>query len=132
IIKNTPCMVEGNTVRKQIMDRAVRFIYEPTDFSGEFRILVIGACGGAGSFNEHLPTWMKNMGELLGSRIHIRHQAGRDRADEVRPRYEGFAGTAEVVEFIDDMAEAYSWCDLLICRAGASTMAEVLILGVPA
>src|SRR5690606_14446468 len=97
--KNTPCEVVGNPVRQQILDRAEGFIYEPPEAGAEFRILVIGGSGGAGSFNEHLPTWMKNMGELLGSRIHIRHQAGRDRADEVRPRYEGFAGTAEVVEF---------------------------------
>lgn len=128
----TECEVVGNPVRQQILDRAKGFKYEPPVSDAEFRILVIGGSGGAGSFNEHLPTWMKNMGEELGGRIHIRHQAGRDRADEVRARYEGFVGTAEVVEFIDDMAEAYAWCDLLICRAGASTMAEVLILGLPA
>lgn len=128
----TQCEVVGNPVRQQILERAQGFKYEPPVEDAKFRILVIGGSGGAGSFNEHLPTWMKNMGDVLGRRIHIRHQAGRNRAEEVRARYEGFAGTAEVVEFIDDMADAYSWCDLLICRAGASTMAEVLILGVPA
>ncbi len=128
----TQCEVVGNPVRQQILDRAAGFKYEASVAGEEFRILVIGGSGGAGSFNEHLPTWMKNMGGFNGSRIHIRHQAGRHRSEEVRTRYEGFVGTAEVVDFIDDMAEAYSWCDLLICRAGASTMAEVLILGVPA
>lgn len=128
----TQCEVVGNPVRQQILERAQGFKYEPPVADAKFRILVIGGSGGAGSFNAHLPTWMKNMGDVLGRRIHIRHQAGRNRAEEVRARYEGFAGTAEVVEFIDDMADAYSWCDLLICRAGASTMAEVLILGVPA
>lgn len=128
----TRCEVVGNPVRRQILDRAEGFSYELADPGREFRILVIGGSGGAGSFNEGIPGWMKNLEEGPGRRIHIRHQAGRNRAEEVRARYEGFVGKAEIVEFIDDMAEAYAWCDLLICRAGASTMAEVLILGVPA
>lgn len=132
---NTETEVAGNPVRRSIVDSARDFTYQPppSEVSKDrpFRILVIGGSGGAGSFNRDIPQWMQAMGEH-GELIHIRHQAGRNRADEVVPRYEGFAGRAEVVEFIDDMAEAYRWCDLLICRAGASTIAEVLILGVPA
>ncbi len=123
--------VVGNPVRKDLLAMADGFSYEAPGKDGPFRILIIGGSGGAGSFNEHLPGLFQSMGELAG-RLHVRHQAGRDRADDVRPRYEGFTGSAVVEEFIDDMVAAYRWCDLLICRAGASTMAEVLNLGLPA
>ncbi|RAL23482.1 undecaprenyldiphospho-muramoylpentapeptide beta-N-acetylglucosaminyltransferase [Lujinxingia litoralis] len=126
-----PHSVPGNPVREELIELASRFDYEGPSPERPFRILVIGGSGGAGSFNEHLPEWFTKMGELQGQ-LAVRHQAGRGRAEDVRPRYEGFQGRAEVVEFIDDMAEAYRWCDLLICRAGATTIAEVLTLGIPA
>ena len=121
----------GNPVRQDLLATAEDFQYETPAEDGPFRILIIGGSGGAGSFNEHIPSWLSSMEELTG-RLHVRHQAGRGRADEALPGYEEFQGRVEVVEFIDDMAEAYRWCDLLICRAGASTIAEVLILGIPA
>ncbi|TXD37534.1 undecaprenyldiphospho-muramoylpentapeptide beta-N-acetylglucosaminyltransferase [Lujinxingia vulgaris] len=123
--------VPGNPVREELLTLARTFTYEPPAAAGPFRVLIIGGSGGAGSFNEHLPGWFKAMGALQ-SRLEVRHQAGRNRADAVRPRYEGFEGKVVVEEFIDDMAEAYRWCDLLICRAGATTIAEVLNLGLPA
>lgn len=122
--------VTGNPVRSDLLEVAKAFQYEGPDASEEFRVLIIGGSGGAGSFNEELPKFLGSMGELTG-RLRVRHQAGRDRADEVIPGYEDFGGEVEVVEFIDDMADAYRWCDLLICRAGASTIAEVLTLGIP-
>lgn len=125
------CDVSGNPIRRALLERAEHFSYAPPEEGGPFRILVIGGSGGAGSFNEGLPRMLSSMGQLA-QRIEVRHQAGRGRAEDVRPRYEGFDGSVEVVEFIDDMAQAYAWCDLLICRAGASTIAEVLALGVPA
>ena len=123
--------VPGNPVREELLKLARTFAYEAPAAEGPFRVLVIGGSGGAGSFNEHLPSWFKAMGDLQ-ARLEVRHQAGRNRAEAVRPRYEGFEGTVEVEEFIDDMAQAYRWCDLLICRAGATTIAEVLNLGIPA
>jgi UDP-N-acetylglucosamine--N-acetylmuramyl-(pentapeptide) pyrophosphoryl-undecaprenol N-acetylglucosamine transferase len=127
----TPCHVTGNPIRRSLLERAKTLTYAQPESNGEFRILVIGGSGGAGSLNEYVPELVKSMGDLK-SRIAIRHQAGRGRAESVQPRYEGFEGKAEVVEFIDDMAEAYAWCHVLICRAGASTIAEVLALGIPA
>ncbi len=123
--------VPGNPVRADLLELAESFSYEPPEQGGPFRILIIGGSGGAGSFNDHIPAWLTSMGELA-PRLEVRHQAGRDRVDEVGGGYDEFAGKAEVVEFIDDMADAYRWCDLLICRAGASTIAEVLNLGIPA
>ena len=123
--------VTGNPVRRDLVERAREFNYRVRDDEGAFRILVIGGSGGAGSFNESLPGLFSAL-EEQGSELSIRHQAGHGRAQGVRPRYEGFDGDVEVLEFIDDMSEAYAWCDLLICRAGATTIAEVLTLGIPA
>ena len=123
-------VVTGNPVRADLLKLAESFEYEPPIEGGEFRILIIGGSGGAGSFNESLPRLLGSMGEL-SERLRVRHQAGRGRRDEAVPGYEDFDGEVEVLEFIDDMAEAYRWCDLLICRAGASTIAEVLTLGIP-
>lgn len=123
--------VPGNPVRDELLAMAESFEYSPPEVGGPMRILIIGGSGGAGSFNRYIPDWLASMGDMT-QRIHVRHQAGRDRSDEVIPRYSEFPGTAEVVEFIDDMAAAYKWCDLLICRAGATTIAEVLNLGIPA
>lgn len=122
--------VPGNPVRADLLELAESFQYEAPEAGGEFRILIIGGSGGAGSFNEELPKLLGSMGELT-QRLRVRHQAGRDRSGEVTPGYEGFGGEVEVSEFIDDMGQAYRWCDVLICRAGASTIAEVLILGIP-
>lgn len=123
--------IPGNPVRESFLTMRSRFRYEGPQEDGPFRILIIGGSGGAGSFNSEIPKWLRSMGPQA-ARLEVRHQAGRGRADEARPGYEGFQGTVEVTEFIDDMAAAYRWCDLMICRAGASTIAEVLTLGLPA
>ncbi|AWV89528.1 undecaprenyldiphospho-muramoylpentapeptide beta-N-acetylglucosaminyltransferase [Bradymonas sediminis] len=128
---NIPCDFVGNPVRKSLLDLAEGFEYEAPEEGREFRILIIGGSGGAASFNSKLPADFCALGEQ-GANLRIRHQCGRGRVAEVDGGYSDFAGEAEVVEFIDDMAEAYKWCDLLICRAGASTIAEVLVLGIPA
>ena len=130
-LPNLPCEFVGNPVRKSLLDLAEGFDYEAPVERKEFRILIIGGSGGAASFNAKLPADLSALGEQA-AHLRVRHQCGRGRADEVAGGYAEFAGEVEVLEFIDDMAEAYQWCDLLICRAGASTIAEVLVLGLPA
>ena len=126
-----PCEFVGNPVRKSLLDMAEGFDYQAPLERAEFRILIIGGSGGAASFNAKLPADLSALGERA-EHLRVRHQCGRGRAGEVADGYADFAGEVEVLEFIDDMAEAYQWCDLLICRAGASTIAEVLVLGIPA
>jgi UDP-N-acetylglucosamine--N-acetylmuramyl-(pentapeptide) pyrophosphoryl-undecaprenol N-acetylglucosamine transferase len=61
--------------------------------------------------------------------LEIRHQAGRDNSPAVRESYAGAGAGAEVADFIEDMASAYAWADLVICRAGAMTVAEICASG---
>ncbi len=62
----------------------------------------------------------------------VRHQAGRGKLEETRSAYAEQAVAAEVSEFVDDMAGAYAWADLVICRAGALTVSELMAAGVAA
>lgn len=126
-----PCEFVGNPVRSSLLELAEGFEYQAPVEREEFRVLIIGGSGGAASFNTKLPADLSALG-ARAQHLRVRHQCGRGRVGEVDGRYADFAGQVEVLEFIDDMAEAYRWCDLLICRAGASTIAEVLVLGLPA
>ena len=116
----------GNPVRKEIADIA------KTDKQvaklGEVKVLVIGGSQGAHTFNLHLPRLFKHH----DADIKIWHQSGKGRASEVEQRYRDLQMDAEVSEFIEDMAEAYAWADLLVCRAGAMTIAECAAAGKPA
>jgi len=60
----------------------------------------------------------------------ILHQAGRDKLEPTARAYDKAAIEAEVVDFIDDMASAYEWADLVICRSGALTVSELTAVGV--
>ena len=129
LLGGTPAMYVGNPVRASIGGQR-DFAYMAPDPDNDFNILVIGGSGGAGSLNKGVPITLRALPEALQKRLKITHQAGRNRTDEVD--YGGFAGEVNVVEFIDDMYGAYSAADLLVCRAGMSTIAEVTVLGIPA
>ena len=60
------------------------------------------------------------------------HQTGYGAADEVKALYDKAGITADVREFINDMGQAYAWADLVVCRSGASSVAELTALGKPA
>jgi len=126
------CHVVGNPIRKAILERAKGFKYTPSEPDGPFRVLVVGGSGGAQSMNLGLPRAFEKLAPELRARLHVVHQVGRGRLDGARAAYEGVDVSHELVEFVDDMASAYSACHLLICRAGMSTIAEVTALGLPA
>jgi len=96
-----------------------------------FNILVFGGSRGADSLNlgmiEHL-----NELKALAPRIKIAHQTGSELYNKVKKAYEVLGFNAEVTKFIDDMGAYYSWADLVVCRAGASSLAEITALGKPA
>jgi UDP-N-acetylglucosamine--N-acetylmuramyl-(pentapeptide) pyrophosphoryl-undecaprenol N-acetylglucosamine transferase len=96
--------------------------------SGPLAVLVIGGSLGAKALNETLPRALALMPPER--RPSLTHQAGRQHAQELRQRYREASIEAEVVPFIEDMAQAYAVADLVICRAGATTVAELAAAGV--
>lgn len=92
------------------------------------RLLIVGGSLGAVALNENVPPAIGMLSE--SKRPQIWHQTGRNNRKETEKFY-GFAKVdAKVVEFISDMADAYSWADLVICRSGALTVAELAAAGV--
>jgi UDP-N-acetylglucosamine--N-acetylmuramyl-(pentapeptide) pyrophosphoryl-undecaprenol N-acetylglucosamine transferase len=92
---------------------------------GPLRLLVVGGSQGAKIFNEVVPRVISAMS--ADTRPEVRHQCGRLAMAEVTGAY-GDA-PARVSEFIDNMAEAYAWADVVLCRSGAMTIAELAASG---
>jgi UDP-N-acetylglucosamine--N-acetylmuramyl-(pentapeptide) pyrophosphoryl-undecaprenol N-acetylglucosamine transferase len=101
------------------------------DKRGELSILVLGGSQGAKALNETVPRALALVKDVPG--LSVLHQAGREREPEARALYEslGLSGKSSVVPFIDDMAQALASADLVIARAGASTLAELCAVGRP-
>ena len=97
---------------------------------GRLRILVVGGSLGAQALNEALPKAVALI--PWGARPEIVHQAGKRHIEELRRNYAAAEVDANCVGFIDDMAEAYANADLVVCRAGAITIAELAAAGVAA
>jgi UDP-N-acetylglucosamine--N-acetylmuramyl-(pentapeptide) pyrophosphoryl-undecaprenol N-acetylglucosamine transferase len=117
----------GNPVRKEISDvqpPAQRFAGR----DGAIRLLVLGGSQGATGINTMLPNVLRDM----TSRPQVRHQCGPKHLDATKQIYADAGVDAQVDAFIDDMAAAYAWADVVICRAGALTLAELCAVGLPA
>lgn len=97
---------------------------------GSLRLLVLGGSLGARPINDVLPAAIAAMPPELQPEVW--HQCGRGRDASVAEAYRNLRLTARVVPFIDDMATAYGWADLVLCRAGALTVAELAAAGVGA
>ncbi len=94
--------------------------------SGPLRLLVVGGSLGAQALNESLPKALA----LLSPRPEVVHQSGEKHLDALKRHYEAAGVRGELVAFIDDMAGRYAEADLVICRAGAVTIAELSAGGV--
>jgi len=90
-------------------------------------VLVVGGSQGAQALNNALPEALAQIKDAV-----VKHQTGAAMQQQVAQRYAELAVNADVQAFITDMAAAYQWADLVICRAGAMTVSEVAAMGVPA
>lgn len=97
---------------------------------GPPRLLVVGGSLGARALNTVVPEAVACLPEQ--QRPEIRHQTGERNADDAREAYARAGVDAELCSFVEDMAEAYAWADVVVCRAGALTVAEVASVGLPA
>jgi UDP-N-acetylglucosamine--N-acetylmuramyl-(pentapeptide) pyrophosphoryl-undecaprenol N-acetylglucosamine transferase len=98
--------------------------------TGPLRLLVVGGSLGAQALNELVPQALALL--PAGQRPLVVHQSGRKHLDVLRENYAAAGVTAEVRDYIEDMAAEYRSCDFAICRAGAMTVAELACAGVPA
>ncbi len=120
--------IVGNPVRSDVVE-----LLQPeqrlANRNGAIRVLVMGGSQGARILNQTLPKVLSKLGD--GYEVH--HQAGKGNQQEVEQAYQN-AGVEKVnvTEFIDDVAQAYGWADVLVCRSGALTVSEVSAAGVAA
>ena len=121
----TSAKVTGNPLRKDIAALPPRV--ETWDGQRPLNVLVIGGSLGAKALNETAPEAFAQTRYPLS----IRHQTGEAMRAGTVERYARQGLAAEVTAFVDDMAEAYGWADIAICRAGAMTVSELAAAGLP-
>lgn len=121
--------VVGNPVRREFSALAApaeRYAAR----SGPLRLLVVGGSLGARVLNELVPKALARL--PAEQRPLVRHQSGERTAELARRAYAEADVSVHLEPFIDDMAAAYAWADLVICRAGALTVSELAAAGVAA
>jgi UDP-N-acetylglucosamine--N-acetylmuramyl-(pentapeptide) pyrophosphoryl-undecaprenol N-acetylglucosamine transferase len=118
----------GNPVRAEILALPVPEARSATHPPSHCRLLVIGGSQGAQVFNDVVPAAIKLLFPAL--RLDVWHQAGRSQREPTELAYEPMSASVRVTAFIEDMAQAYSWADLVVCRAGAMTIAELCEVGI--
>ena len=95
--------------------------------SGRLRLLVVGGSLGAQTMNDLVLAAVASMSP--SERPQVVHQSGEKLHEGLRAAYEKAGVDGEVVPFIDDMAGRYAWCDVMVCRSGAITVAEITAAG---
>ncbi len=119
----------GNPVRDDIAavaEPATRY----ANRHGPLRLLVLGGSQGALALNRTVPAALALLPDDL--RPVVRHQCGSRTFDAATDAYAKHDIDVELMPFIEDMASAYAWADLVVCRAGALTVAELCAVGLPA
>jgi UDP-N-acetylglucosamine--N-acetylmuramyl-(pentapeptide) pyrophosphoryl-undecaprenol N-acetylglucosamine transferase len=127
--RSRPVAWVGNPLRDEIVavaPPAVRF----AERAGPLRLLVVGGSLGAAALNDALP---RSLALLPADQRPITvHQAGERHIGQLRAAYAKAKVAAECVPFIDDMAGRYAWADVVVCRGGALTVAELAAVGLGA
>jgi UDP-N-acetylglucosamine--N-acetylmuramyl-(pentapeptide) pyrophosphoryl-undecaprenol N-acetylglucosamine transferase len=119
----------GNPLRTPFLQQAApadRF----ADRQGPLRLLVVGGSLGARALNDTVPKALALL--PVGDRPQVLHQSGEKQIDELRANYAAAGVQAELTPFIDDIAQAFAEADLVVCRAGASTVTEIAAVGAAA
>ncbi len=116
-------LTTGNPLREEILQ-----LHQPKEQANQpVRLLVLGGSLGAEAINKLVPQALALLAADI--RPQVKHQTGDAHHQITQQRYQEAGVTAEVVPFIDDMASAYLWADLVICRAGALTISELSAVG---
>lgn len=133
---NTKLVTVGNPVREaiiQVPPPNQRIL--PTDAS-PLKLLVVGGSLGAKPLNDVIaPTLALLEQDNMAPLFHVRHQCGKNNLDDTQAIYNNVhlqKTHVEIMPFISDMAAAYAWADVIVCRAGALTVTEIANVGLPA
>lgn len=116
------CHVLGNPIRRGLLENFLR----PSVAHEQFTILIFGGSLGAKGLNARVLDALPFLDDLKG-KIRVIHQTGKNDLELVKQGYAARQFPADVREFIDDMAGAYLGADLVVCRAGATTLAELTV-----
>ena len=119
----------GNPIREEF-DHVAPTADRYDQRQGPLSILVVGGSLGAAALNENIPAALALISK--DARPTVIHQAGDKHLEDLQRRYTDMGVTADIRPFIEDMPSAYAQADLVICRAGAMTVAEVSACGVAA
>lgn len=120
--------VVGNPVRSDVLALRPPQI-RLAGREGPVRVLVVGGSQGARILNQTMPL----VAGRLKARVTIWHQTGKGGCEAVQKAYANVGQMHhKITEFIDDMAAAYAWADVVVCRSGALTVSEIAVAGVPA
>jgi len=117
----------GNPVRQEIVAMSPPENRYATR-AGRLRVLIVGGSQGAQVLNTVVPDALALIAPDVRPRV--MHQAGATHVESVRQRYGERGVAAEIVPFIDDIAARYAETDLIVCRAGATTVAEIAAAGI--
>ena len=117
--------VTGNMIREEFCQPKAE---NPEKIERPFRVLVLGGSQGAHSINMAMVEALESLSEKKGD-LHITHQTGEADYKIVHKKYEESKFSFDIRPFIDDMADQYKKASLVICRAGATTLAEVTACG---
>jgi UDP-N-acetylglucosamine--N-acetylmuramyl-(pentapeptide) pyrophosphoryl-undecaprenol N-acetylglucosamine transferase len=124
-------ILTGNPVRAAVCALA-QIDYPALADEGLMRVLVIGGSQGASVFSEVIPEAMQALPEHMRARIRLDQQCRAGEIDEVRAKYQALGMQVDLAPFFPDMAPRLAAAHLVICRAGASTVAELMVAGRPA
>ncbi len=122
-------VLTGNPVRREIIAAAAA---KPAGEPQQTTLLILGGSQGAHRLNTLVLEAMQELGGQGDRNWYCIHQTGKADMDEVKARYAQLGIKAEVSAFFRDMAGLYSRADLVVSRAGATTLAELSVMGLPA
>lgn len=125
---NTRSCYTGNPIRADLLALSQRTLAKKSGLTTPLKVLVLGGSLGSSGLNKIvLDAFLQ-----LGQDFDIWHQAGLRDKGILEESYANAGKDAYVVDFIDDMSNAYAWADIVISRAGAISITEIIALGVPA
>jgi UDP-N-acetylglucosamine--N-acetylmuramyl-(pentapeptide) pyrophosphoryl-undecaprenol N-acetylglucosamine transferase len=123
--------IAGNPVRDAVIAAGSKPYRAPAN-TGPFRLLVFGGSQGARYFSETVPPALKALPPRQRERLRVVQQCREEDLERVRARYDAAGIRADLATFFSDLPERVADAHLVICRAGASTVAELAVLGRPA